>query len=296
MDWKNISFDWNRTRAFVVTAESGSFSAAARAMGSTQPTISRQVAALEEELQVTLFERMGTRLQLTTSGAELLAHARPMAEAAMRVSMAAAGHASSVEGLVTITAGEAFAAHLLPPILTALRQDYPGIQIELCASNQLRDLHRREADIAIRNVRPQHPDLIGRRLRDATAGIYASPGYLARMGPFETTADLARAAFLAFDSTESMLEGMLALGIPASREQFSIITGNHLVQWQLCLAGAGMCFMMCEIGDREPGVLRVLPDLEMPLQTWLVCHRELHTSLRLRIVFDRLAAAFRPPQ
>ncbi len=291
MDWRRIDFDWNRTRAFLVTAEEGSFSAAARALGSTQPTVGRQVAALEDELGVTLFERVGSRLELTDSGLELLEHARRMAEAALGVSLSAAGAAGSVEGDVIVTASEAISAFLLPPVVAALRVSHPGIRVELVASNEIRDLHRREADIAIRNVRPTQPDLFGKRLADVDAGVYAAPAYRDRVGPLDTVADLARAEFLAFDHSTVMLDRMRELGVPVTPAQFPLVVPSHLVQWSLCRAGAGLCFMMTVVGDAEPAVVRVAPGLTLPVPTWLVCHRELRTSRRLRIVFDAIAAA-----
>ena len=151
MDWRAINFDWNRARAFLVTAEVGSFSAAARALSSTQPTVGRQVAALEQELGVTLFERIGTRLELTVSGLDLLEHVRAMGAAANQTSLA-------VEGTVCITASEAISAFLLPPILQRLRPEHPGISLEWVVSNEVRDLQRREADIAIRNTAPTRSD------------------------------------------------------------------------------------------------------------------------------------------
>ena len=103
MVWRNINFDWNRARAFLVTAEEGSLSAAARALGLAQPTLGRQVDALEEELGVTLFERFGRGLQLTPAGHELVTHARAMGEAASRLSMAAYGQSGEIEGTVSIS-------------------------------------------------------------------------------------------------------------------------------------------------------------------------------------------------
>ena len=283
-------FDWNRARAFLVAADEGSFSAAARVLGTTQPTVGRQVAALEQELGVTLFERVGTRLELTATGLELVDRIRPMSEAATRVSLVAAGQSEAVTGSVCITASEVTAAHLLPPILTQLRLDHPGIELEIVASNDARDLHRREADIAVRKFRPDRPDLIARKIRDATGHIYASPDYLARLGPEPTLADLSRAEWFAFDRSAVMIDGLAALGIPLTREQFPILSPNHLVQWELCKQGAGLCMMMEEVGDAEPRVQRAVPGApSMPVPIWLVCHRELRTSRRIRIVFDALA-------
>jgi DNA-binding transcriptional LysR family regulator len=290
MDWRSVAFDWNRARAFLVTAEEGSFSAAARALGMAQPTLGRQVAALEKELGVTLFERVGTSLALTSAGTDLVEHVRAMGDAATRVSLTAVGKSSAVTGTVTITASEAIAAYLLPPVVGRLRADHPGIELAIVASNQVRDLHRREADIAIRNVRASQADLVTKKLKDARAHMYASPSYLKKLGPLSSPQDLARAELFAFDRTQTMIDGLRALGIDVQRKQFPIVTENHLVQWELCKHGVGICIMMEEIGDAEPRVRRVLPSSPpLPVAMWLVCHRELRTSKRIRIVFDRLA-------
>ncbi|MCB9779198.1 MAG: LysR family transcriptional regulator [Alphaproteobacteria bacterium] len=289
MDWNSAQFDWNRLRAFLVTAEEGSLSAAARALGSTQPTMGRQVAALEEELGVTLFERVGARLELTESGFELLEHARPMGQAALQVSLAAAGRSEVIAGEVSLTASEAISAFLLPPVLAGLRRTHPGIQVELVASNVVRDLHRREADIAVRNARPTSPDLTARRLPDRTGGFYASAAYLDRVGPLDRLADLSRAEILAFDRTPVFVDMLRGAGADVTPAHFPIACGNHLVQWQLCRQGLGLCVMMHDVGDADPAVVRVVPEFAVPVQMWLVCHRELRTSRRLRIVFDALA-------
>ncbi len=291
MDWRSVRFDWNQARAFLVTAQEGSFSAAGRALSLTQPTVGRQVAALEEELGITLFERVGTRLELTAVGADLVEHVRVMSDAATRVSLTAAGQAESVSGTVAITCSEAIAAYLLPPILGQLRQDHPGIEIELVVSNQARDLRRREADIAIRNFRTEQPDLIARKVKDSTAGFYASPAYLEWIGPICVPEDLSRAELFAFDRTEVMIQGLRELGVELTHRQFPIVTDNHLVQWQLCQHGVGVCIMMEEIGAAEPRVQRILPELALPIPTWVVSHRELRTSRRIRLVFDRIFAA-----
>ena len=122
MNWQSISFDWNQVRAFLVTAEEGSFSAAARALGLTQPTLGRQVAALEGHLGVTLFERVGRSLSLTQSGLELLDHVREMGDAAGRISLTASGQSQRIEGQVCITATDVVSIYLLPDALKQLRK------------------------------------------------------------------------------------------------------------------------------------------------------------------------------
>ncbi|MEM9488222.1 MAG: LysR family transcriptional regulator [Myxococcota bacterium] len=292
MDWRAVRFDWNRARAFLVTAEEGSFSAAARALGAAQPTIGRQVAGLEEELGVTLFERIGNTLELTPAGLDLLEHMRVMGEAATRASLAATGQSTSIDGTVCITASELIAAHILPPIIGRIRCEHPGIEIEIVASNSSRDLRRREADIAVRNFTPTQPELFARKIADRYARLYAAPAYIERIGHPSAPDDLADAAFFGFDRTDRMIEGLRPLGLNLSPKNFPIITDNHLVQWEMAKHGVGICIVMDEVGDPEPRVRRVLPNLApMPVPVWLTAHRELRTARRIRVVFDLLAEA-----
>ena len=290
MDWRAIKFDWNRARTFLVTAEEGSLSAAARALGMAQPTLGRQVDALEEELGVALFERAGRGLVLTPSGLELLDHVRAMGEAAGRMSLAASGQTQNVEGSICITASEIYSAFVLAPIVARLRAEHPGITVEIVASNAAIDLRRREADIAIRNFRPTQPDLVARRLADDCARFYATPGFLERMGNPTGPEDLNSADFIGFDTSDLMINGLNKRGLSLTHKNFPVLTESHPVHWELCKHGAGIGVVPEKLGDAEPAVRRVLPDfppLEFPV--WLTAHREVHTSRRVRIVFDFLA-------
>ena len=154
------NLDWNQLKAFLQTAQTGSLSAAARKLGLTQPTLSRQVAAIEQQMGVTLFERVGKSMVLTPTGLDLLEHARAMGTAAEALGLAASGRSQAVGGVVSVSATDVVATHLLPPILQRLRAQEPGIAVEVIASNALSDLLRREADIAIRHVQPEQPELI----------------------------------------------------------------------------------------------------------------------------------------
>jgi DNA-binding transcriptional LysR family regulator len=294
MDWRNLAFDWNRARAFLVTAEEGSLSAAARALGMTQPTLGRQVSALEEELGVTLFDRVGRGLKLTPAGLGLVEHVRAMAEAAGRLSLAAGGQAQSIEGQIRLTASEIYCSHLLPPIIARLRAEAPGIEVEIVAANQAVDLRRREADIAIRSFRPTQPDLIARKLCDDRARLYAASRYLDRLGRPKGPSDLARFDFISFEDRALMIERLNAQGFDLTQRNFPLITASHMVHWALVKQGIAIGIVPEALGDREPGVERVLPDMApMEFPMWLVAHRELATSRRVRLVFDLLADALR---
>jgi DNA-binding transcriptional LysR family regulator len=259
-------------------------------LGLTQPTLGRQVAGLENELGVALFERGGHGLTLTPGGLELLEHARAMGAAAGRVSLAAGGQSHSIEGSISITASEIYSAHLLPPAIARLRRVAPGIRVEIVASNATVDLHRREADIAIRSFRPTQPDLIARLIGEDRARLYATPEYLARIGDPATPADLSRAEIIGFDDTDVMVNGLNKLGLSLTRANFPVQTTNHLVQWEMIRQGIGIGVVPEWLGDNDPRLRRALPDLtplEFPI--WLTAHRELNTTRRVRLVFDLLA-------
>lgn len=291
--WQTINFDWNQARAFLATAEEGSLSAAARALRLTQPTLGRQVAALEESLGVTLFERVGRSLSLTEAGLDLLGHVKVMAEAAGQISLAASGQSQTIEGLVVITASDLLSAYSLPPILDELRDLAPGIDIEVVASNEIRDLKRREADIAIRHVRPEQPDLIAKQVLGTSGHFYAAPSYLKRHGRPESIDDLANAVFVATGDITSYLNAIGPVGLPLTKANFKYTSDSGYVSWEMVKQGLGMCIMTNELAAVTPGVEQVLPEFPpMPVPIWLVTHRELHTNRRIRLVFDLLSDAF----
>jgi len=282
-------------RAFLATAEEGSLSAAARALASSQPTLGRQVSALEDELGLALFERVGARLELTPAGLELIEHARAMYDAAAQASLTASGQSQSLEGSVCISVGEIFAGHALPPIIEKLRMQEPGIEIEIVASNSASDLRRREADIAFRSQNPTQPglnptqaDLIAKRVGDLASGFYASPSYLEKSGRPRTKDDLCRADFIDFDDTGVYRKHLNELGFDLTPRNFPVRAESHLVQWELAKRGVGIVTTLELIGEADPMMERVLPDFNMVRSMWLVTHRELKTSRRIRMVFDFL--------
>lgn len=290
MDWRAVKFDWNKARAFLVTAEEGSLSAAARALGMAQPTLGRQVDGLEQELGVVLFERVGRGLTLTPSGLELLDHVRDMGDAAGRVSLTALGQSQALEGTISISASETYATVLLPPLVAKLRQQEPGIHVEIVVANHASDLLRREADIAIRNFRPTEPDLIAKKIGMVDAALYATPQYIEKIGAPTTPYALRHADFVNMDRTGGMLKGLNSLGLGLTEANFPLLTESYLVMWELVKQGAAIGILDAHIGDAEPKVRRVLPDLEpLTFPIWLVAHREVTTSRRIRRVFDFLA-------
>ena len=292
MHWRMDHLDWNQLKAFLETAETGSLSAAARKLGLTQPTLSRQVAAIERQLGVTLFERVGKALVLSGTGLALLDPARVMGAAAEDLRMAATGQSQAVDGVVCISASEAVAAYLLPGVLVRLRQQAPGIVIDVVASDALSDLRRREADIAIRHVRPDQPDLIGRWIREASASFYASTAWVATHGHPRTPEDAARHGFVGSDRSGRYLGYLQQHGLPLEAANFVCYAENTGSNWSLVRQGLGIGAMMDDIACTMPDVVRVLDDVPpVRFPIWLVTHRELRTARRIRMVFDLLADA-----
>lgn len=290
------TFDWNQARAFLATAQAGSLSAAARQLGQTQPTLGRQIAALEARLGVQLFDRVGRGLVLTQAGRELMAHVQAMEEAATRFSLAATGRAEALAGEVSVTASDVVAAHTLPPILARLARTAPEIRIRLTASNDVQDLTRRAADIAVRHVRPTQPDLTARLVRDDTARLYATPAHLDRAGRPRTLADLRRAAFVAMGPPEDFARQLGLRGIPVDAARITHATDSGLACLALVREGLGIGVLPDDLAGRTPGLEAVLPDLAvLQVPVWLVTHRELHSSRRIRLVFDLLAEALSAP-
>ncbi len=298
MNWKSINFDWNHIRAFLVTAEKGTLSAAAKALGSTQPTLSRQVCALEAKLNLSLFERVDQRLVLTSSGLELLEHAREMGNSALKFSLTATGQSQQIEGSVVVSASELTAAYLLPKIIAKLRREEPGIDIEVVVTNDVSDLKRREADIAIRNFHPKQNDLIAKKLGEEIIWLYGTQEYLAQLPKITNFSELTDIQIIGFDRSNSVADILNKQGWQLSKQNFSLITTNQLLQVALCKEGQGVIFFPENIGDQEPNLVRAFEHMGpiMRLPIWLVSHQELRTSLRVRKVFDFLATELQENQ
>jgi DNA-binding transcriptional LysR family regulator len=288
-------FDWTLMRSFLAVVERGSLQAAARHLGHSQPTLGRHVAELERQLGTVLFERTGRGLVPTPAAQAIAAHARAMADDAAAISRTLAGQSRQAVGAVRITASQTVAVHLLPPLLAQLREREPAIGIDLVASNTISNLLRREADIAIRMVRPQQTSLVARRIGAAGIGAYAHRDYLRRRGVPRSAGDLLRHELIGMDQDERIIRSFRKLGYPIGREAFALRSDDHLVLWEAVRAGLGIGFAATWLAAREPAVQRVLPDLRVPpLPVWLTVHREIRASARIRAVYDFLAQAIPP--
>lgn len=290
MEWTSLCFDWNRTRAFLVTAEEGSLSAAAKALNMSQPTLSRQVSALEQEIGVVLFDRIGHKLELTQSGIELLDIARRLGEAAQDFSLAASGQCQQLEGNVVISACELDAVYRLPPILAKLRAQEPGISIEVVVTNKVSDLKRREADIAIRNFYPSQPNVIARKVGEESVWLYGSADYLKQYSQVASLQDMTDIQIIGFGSNAQVIEQLNQQGWTLTNDNFKLNTEFQMMQLSLCKQHLGLIYLIEEAGQAEQ-LSKAFASMMEPIRfpVWMVCHEELRTNRRIKRVFDFIA-------
>ncbi|MDD2926642.1 LysR family transcriptional regulator [Rhodoferax sp.] len=286
-------FDWSLIRSFLAVLDQGSLLGAARVIQASQPTVGRHIAELESQLGVVLFERTGRGLVPTSMALQLAEAARSMEAGANQLTRTLASAQTQTSGTVRITASVPVAVHLMPPLLAQLRQSLPDTQIELVSSNQISNLLRREADIAVRMVRPEQGSLVARKLGQVRLGAYAHKSYLTRRAPLRQPQDLLQHALIGSDTDTSILRGFAAMGYPVTRELFVLRSDDYIVQWQAVRAGLGIGFAPAYLAHREPEVVEVLPgQLKVPpLPMWLAVHREIRTNPRIRRVYDFLAGA-----
>jgi DNA-binding transcriptional LysR family regulator len=284
-------FDWALVKSFIAVLDAGSLMGAARKLGAQQPTLSRHVAELETQLGVPLFERTGRGVTPTAAALAIADAARRMEEGANAMGRRLAVAQNATSGTVRITTSDVAASWLLPGVLARLAQQEPGIQIELMASNQISNLLRREADIAVRMVRPQQTSLVARKLGELPIVSAAHSSYLQARGTPKRPTDLLQHRLIGYDRDDTIVRGFAKLGLTISREQFALRTDNQLAYGRLVASGAGIGFVAHYNIRHWPGVQAVLPMLQIPpLPCWLAVHREIRASRVVRLVYDFLAA------
>jgi DNA-binding transcriptional LysR family regulator len=282
--------DWAKLQSFVAVAEHGSLSAAARAAGASQPTLSRHISTLEEEIGLRLFDRTSEGLTLTAAGAEIYANAQSMTEAANQIGLIASGRSQEVRGTVRLSVSDTVAYLVIPPMLAALRRAEPQISIELVASNETHNLLKREADIAVRMFRPTQNDVITRKVGVLNMGFFASTAYLDQRGRPQRLQDALAHDFIGFDTNDSLIHGFRDRGLPVDRNFFPIRTDAFFTHLALVKSGCGIGILHADSARATPGIEQVLPEAPIPgLEFWLTAHVELRTSPRIRRVYDFLA-------
>ena len=280
---------WELYRSFLGVLREGSLSGAARALGITQPTAGRHVAALEEALGVVLFTRSQVGLLPTEVALALRTHAEAMESTAASLQRAASSQGEGVRGVVRVSASEVIGVEVLPPIVARLREAHPALKVELVLTNRVQDLLRREADIAVRMVRPRQEQLVARRIGNIELGFHAHRDYLARHGTPRRLEELAGHAVIGYDQPSAFVRNAGKSLKVFSRDGFSLRTDSDLGQLALIRAGAGIGVCQVGLARRTEALVRLMPRaMALKLDTWVTMHEDLRNSPRCRAAFDAL--------
>ncbi|WP_229679352.1 LysR family transcriptional regulator [Dyella caseinilytica] len=284
--------DWQLYRSFLAVMREGSLSGAARSLGMTQPSLGRHIRELEDILGVSLFARSQQGLAPTDLAHELVPHAQAMASASAALRRAATTRKDAIAGVVRVTASEMMGAEVLPPILAAFRQQHPGIVIELSLSNEPEDLLRRDADIAVRMMRPTQGALVARHIGKIALGFFAHKRYIEANGRPETVADLAGHSLIGFDTETPYIRSMRPADLPYTREHFALRTDNDLASVAAIRAGYGIGICQIGIARRDSNLIHLLPGrFTLQMDTWVVMHEDLRRSVRTRALYDHFCVA-----
>lgn len=282
--------DWNLYASFREVMRQGSLSAAARVLGLTQPTVGRHIAALETDLGAALFTRSPQGLAPTAAAHELLPRVEEMHAAAEAARRAVSGGPSAESGVVRVTASEIIGGVVLPPLLAAFREAHPGIVVELVLTNRNQDLLRRDADIAVRMVRPVQSALVARRVGTVAIGLFAHVRYALAHGLPTTVAAIADHPLIGFDLDEASARSLADSGIALRRDRFAFRCDSDLAQLAALRAGFGLGGCQLGIAAGDPNLVPVLADdIRFELEMWLAMHEDLRTVGRVRTMYDFLA-------
>lgn len=276
------STPWHLIRSFLAVAHSGSLSAAARELGISQPTLSREIQMLERHTKLQLFRRSTRGVSLTETGESLLESAEKMAGCADLFDRQRSGLSTELAGEIRISANEIVGIYLLPAAIASFTREHPNVDIEIVISNQSSSLHKREADIALRMYRPTQNELVARRLPDMRLGFFAHRDYLAGHGIPQSLADLENHQLIGFDQNPEFISGAKAQGVELSRRDFRLRTDHLLMQLQLARQGCGIVVTHLELARQWPEMEQLLKDIPIPpLQFWVVCHADTQHNARI---------------
>lgn len=286
----DIEPNWEWYRSFLMVLETGSLSAAGRALGLTQPTVGRQVDQLEQALGLKLFIRSFEGYTPTEVAQDLKPYAAAIASNAAALLRIASSHGGEVKGAVRITASEVISVEVLPPILTKLKRQHPQLTVELVLSNKLDDLLHRAADIAVRMVKPEQEALIAKRIGNIDLGLYAHRDYLKAHGKPQTMDDLPEHTMLGFDRETAYIRRLQEKFPVFKRANLSFRSDSDLANLAAIRAGYGIGICQVGLAARDRHLMRVLKEeFAIPMETWVAMHEDLRNNPRCAVTYAALA-------
>jgi DNA-binding transcriptional LysR family regulator len=290
----SMAASWEDQRAFLAVMETGSLSAAARALGVAQPTVRTRIASLEQATGAVLFTRSSGGLTPTDLAFALMGHVRSMSSASEAFVRTASGGSVGATGTVRLSVSRFVGVAVIPAMLAELRDGYPKIAIELSLTDRSADVIGQEVDVAVRMHPPSQNALVAQKVGAIRLGLFASRRYLERRGVPQGQDDLPSHDLIGPDRARRDLDLARSLHPALTRSHFAVRTDDHPAQLALARAGLGIAVLQCAVAQRDPDLVRLLPDrIVAELPTWIVMHEDLRSVPRVRIVFDHLVASFR---
>jgi DNA-binding transcriptional LysR family regulator len=282
--------NWELIQSFYIVSEQGSLSKAALILNSSQPTVSRQIALLEKILDVTLFNRSSKGLIITEAGTKFIESCAVMNDASEQFYRIAAGETLALSGSIRLTANEVIGTYYLPDLLVKFSVLYPNISVEVVISNNVTSLHKRDADIALRMIRPSQQNLIAKRLKDIKLNFVASEKYLSLHSEPENLIDAAKHSLIGFDKDPVFIKNITELKWPLTEKNFNFKTDFFPLQIELVKSGAGISILHEHLIKQWPELKVILKDVNIPVMNfWLVCHADVQHNRKIRVMMDFLS-------
>ncbi len=285
--------NWDDTRIFLAVCRKSTLRGAARLLNVDQATVGRRIAALEKALGTTVFLRTSEGYVLTVAGEAVFRSAEKMERSALELQRQVQGLDDRLKGEVRITSTDSLAIDFLIPAIANLHLQHPDVKVRLDASIQMLSLSRREADIAIRNVKPENPDLIARCIARWPVGLFASEQYAQRRGSPEQGAAFAGHDLIMFQPYLESGREPTIVSEPVTHGRLVATVNTGLMMRRSIAAGIGIGEIPVCLGERD-GLTRLWPDRQRQetYDVWLVTHEDLRHTARVRAVIDQIVDVF----
>lgn len=285
--------NWDDARVFLAVCRESTLRGAARVLGVDQATVGRRVTALEKSLSATLFLRTSEGYALTAVGEAALQAVEKMEVSALELERQIQGLDDRLTGTVRVSTTDSLAIDFLIPAIARLHDKHPDVRVQLDASTQMISLAKREADIAVRNARPDNPDLIARRIARWPVGLFASQGYIDVHGVPEPGSAFEGHDLVVYQPYLAGNKEMTLVSEPLSRGRIVSSLGSGLLVRRSIAAGIGLGEIPVYMGERD-GLVRLWPERTRPVpyDVWLVTHADLRHTARVRVVIDEIVEGF----
>ena len=287
--------NWDDIRIFLAIYQSGTLRGAGRVLGVDQTTVGRRLTALEARLEAKLFLRSNAGYVLTSAGEDALVAAQAMEHIAVSFQRRTEQHDVRISGEVRVTTTDGIAADFVIPAIDRLRTSSSDLRVILSTTTKLLDLGRREADIAIRTVRPEHPDLIVRKLAQWDVGLYASKRYLDLRGMPQRGQAFQGHDLAVYQSSVTQNQGLTLGGEAIAKGNVVAELDSSLMLAIVVRSGLAIGELPSYMAENDANLVRIWPERKRaaPYEVWLVLHADLARTARVRVVVDAIVAAFK---